>query len=302
LKIAKKKVLVTGGGGLLGQHLNLAASIEYDLLTLYRSNPGNCHDFQSSQVDVSDFDSLTACIRQFKPDYIIHCAAVSNPNKADAQTPAEVNKVNVLASALLAQEAARIGAKLIYTSTDLVYAGYRGSNLNEDAKLAPMSLYAETKLMGEVKIRQYCENAVIARTPLLFGFGYTGTTNNFQEMVRKFNLGQSVNLFFDQFRSPLSVREAARILVALLEKATPGTTVNMGGPRRVSRVEMGELACAAGGFNKGLINAVSMDSVPSVVPIADVSLDISRLRSFGIEPEPLEKMIETEVRAIKAAC
>ncbi|MCK7523235.1 MAG: sugar nucleotide-binding protein [Ignavibacteriales bacterium] len=53
----------------------------------------------------------------------------------------------------MAELCEKFNSKLIYTSTDLVYAGYRGSMLKEDAKLIPVSLYAETKLMGEIKIQ-----------------------------------------------------------------------------------------------------------------------------------------------------
>lgn len=109
-----------------------------------------------------------------------------------------MNRANVLATELIAKECEKLGAGMLYTSTDLVYAGYRGSYLKEDAKLVPLSLYAETKLMGEVKIKEVLGKFIIVRTPLQFGAGYNGTTNNFQEMVRRFVKGEKVKLFSDR--------------------------------------------------------------------------------------------------------
>jgi dTDP-4-dehydrorhamnose reductase len=297
--MSKKRVLITGGGGLLGQYLNAEAANKYELLTMYRTHAGNCQAYNSIKIDICDFSSLSACILDYRPDYIIHCAAVSNPQKADALLQAEVFKANVLASELIAVEAAKIGARLVYTSTDLVYAGYRGSFLKEDAKLVPLSLYAETKLMGEVKIHLANPSAIVVRTPLLFGFCYPPSVNNFQEMVKKFCAGQSVNLFHNQYRTPLAVREAAAILVSLLELAPDGIIVNMAGPSRVSRVELGEMACEAGGFDKKLINSIAMEEIPSLVPVEDVSLNIDLLRSLGITLPSLDEMVYTEVQTIK---
>ncbi len=294
----KPKLIITGGSGLLGQYLNGILNEDYDILTFYRSNPANCLAFHHAQVDITDFARLLEVLREFRPEFVIHCAAVSNPNKADLLSSADVNRANVLATELIAKECEKLGAGMLYTSTDLVYAGYRGSYLKEDAKLVPLSLYAETKLMGEVKIKEVLGKFIIVRTPLQFGAGYNGTTNNFQEMVRRFVKGEKVKLFSDQFRTPLAVRESARIIKELLSKPVFGEVVNMGCSRRVSRVQLGELACASGGFSTNLIDSCVMDDAPGIIQVADVSLDISKLRSFGIEPEELEMMVDLEVKEI----
>ncbi len=298
----RPKVLITGGGGLLGQYLNNSVSVDYDILTLYRSKIGNCIKFNSRQVDIIDFALLSGCISQFEPDYIIHCAAVSNPNKADDLNNDEVYTANVTATEIIAQGAAEVGAKLLYTSTDLVYDGDRGSYLKEEAKLMPLTLYAETKLMGEEKIRRSFNNYIIARVPLLFGYGNGGKKNNFVAMIESFMKGERVRLFSDQFRTPLSVRETAAIITRLLKTEFNNEIINLSSSRRVSRVEIGELACGFGDFDKSLINSVSMSSVPDLISVADVSLNISRLRSRGIEPALIETMIEEEVNFMKTNC
>ena len=166
----------------------------------------------------------------------------------------------------------------------------------------PLTLYAETKLMGEEKIRRSFNNYIIARVPLLFGYGNGGTKNNFVAMIESFMKGERVRLFSDQFRTPLSVRETAAIITRLLKTEFNNEIINLSSSRRVSRVEIGELACGFGDFDKSLINSVSMSSVPDLISVADVSLNISRLRSRGIEPALIETMIEEEVNFMKTNC
>ena len=70
--------------------------------------------------------------------------------------------------------------------------------LKEDAKLIPVSLYAETKLMGEIKIQETFENYLILRTALLFGLGMNHSKNHFHQMFMDLKQGKQVKLFTDQ--------------------------------------------------------------------------------------------------------
>ena len=152
--------------------------------------------------------------------------------------------------------AIKIIQRLIYTSTDLVYAGYRGSMLNEDAKLIPVSLYAETKLMGEVKIQQTFDNYLILRVALLFGFGLNHSKNHFEEMFENLKNKKRIKLFYDQFRTPVSLNEITKVIDKLSKMDIKHEIINTGGKERVSRVELGELLCKVAGFDKSLIDKI----------------------------------------------
>ncbi len=165
------KILITGGSGLLGQYLNLELSKDNEILTLYNSNIGNCKDYNSAKVDITNQKKIIDIFSSFEPEVVIHTAAVSNPNIASKLSSKEVYNINVNATKNIAEQCEKINTKLIYSSTDLVYAGYRGSMLVEEGKLIPISIYAETKLMGEVKIQETFDNYIILRSALLYGFG-----------------------------------------------------------------------------------------------------------------------------------
>jgi len=276
------KILITGGSGFLGQLLNLELAKEHDIVTLYNRNEGNCADFKNFQTDICDVNKLNKIFEGFQPNVVVHTAAISTPQKADTLSTKIVYETNVLSTTNIAELCSKYNSKLIYTSTDLVYAGYRGSLLNEDAKLIPISLYAETKLMGEEKIKNTFDNYIILRTALMFGFGLNGTSRFFHQMYDKLKSEKKVKVFYDQFRSPLSVLEAARIINHLCISAIKSETINYGGGERLSRYELGLKLCKLTGFDENLLVKISMYDMPDLPHVADVSMNIEKLQSFGI--------------------
>lgn len=285
------KILITGGSGLLGQYLNLTLSEKHDLLTLYNTHSGNCNDFNSRQIDLTNSTYLTEIINDFKPGLVIHAAAVSTPAQIKKLTAKYVYDINVNATQKIAGLCEKNNARMFYLSTDLVYAGYRGSMLKEDAKLIPVSLYAETKLMGEIKIQQTTGNFIILRTALLYGFGLNHSRCHFHFMYNELKKGKPVKLFTDQFRTPLSLKEAARIISRLTDLDINNEIINFGGKERVSRFELGERLCEAAKFDKSLLIPIKMKDKPEVPGVEDVSLNTDKLRSFGINQLSIEESI-----------
>jgi dTDP-4-dehydrorhamnose reductase len=286
------KILITGGSGLLGQYLNIELSKENEILSLYGSNPRNCIDFNSAQVDINDQKKLEEKFNNFSPDAVVHMAAYSNPIHSQTVSSKDFYQTNVTAVKNIADYCKKNNAKLIYTSTDLVYAGYRGSMLDQNAKLVPVSLYAETKLMGEVKIQETFDNYLILRTALLYGFGLNGSKCHFHEMYNSLKEGKNVKLFFDQFRTPLALHEAARIISELIKKNISKEIINFGGRERVSRLELSEMLCEIAGLDKSLLVSVAMDSISNLPQVADVSMNTDKLQSFGIKQKSIEESIK----------
>ena len=285
------KILITGGSGLLGQYLNITLSRNHNILTLYHSNVGNCNDFNSICIDLLEYSKLDKIISDFRPDVVMHTAAISHPILPENIAPKNVYDINVNTTKHIAELCDKHNSKLIYTSTDLVYAGYRGSMLKEDAKLNPVSLYAESKLMGEIKIQETFNNYIILRLALLFGFGLWHFKNHFQLTYNDLRDGKQVKLFEDQYRTPISLIETARIINELVDKNIKSEIINFGGIERVSRYGLGERLCEMTNFDKELLVKIRMDDVPKLSKVEDVSMDTTKLQSFGIRQRVIEEMI-----------
>jgi len=243
------------------------------------------------QVDIRNYEKLKYIFNSFEPEIIVHTASISTPQKASEISPKIVYETNVLATKHLAELCAQHNSKLIYTSTDLVYAGYRGSNLKEDAKLIPVSLYADTKLMGEEKIKSTFDNYIILRTALMFGFGLNGASCFFHQMYDKLKAGQKVKVFYDQYRSPLSVFEAVRIISFLCTSGVKGEIINFGGSERLSRYDLSLRLCKTAGFEETLLEKISMYDSPDLPYVVDVSMNIDKLQSLGISLKNTEEAL-----------
>lgn len=285
------KILITGGSGLLRQYLNIHLSKNHSVLSVFNMHLGNCKDYNSIKADINDRKELNNIFKSFNPDAIVHSAAVSSLQLALQINPKLVYDTNVNSTRYIAELCLQYEARLVYTSTDLVCAGYRGSRLNEDAKLIPVSLYAETKLMGEVKIRETFDNFLILRIALLYGLGLNNSYNHFHQMYLNLLKGIPVKLFTDQYRTPIELNITAEIINHLLEQDIKNEVINLGGRERVSRYQLGEILCDTAGFNKNLLQKITMDEFPDLPKVEDVSMDTTKLQSYGIKQDSIEKSI-----------
>lgn len=287
------KILITGGSGLLGQYLNLYLSKENEILTLYNNHPGNCVEYKSAAVDITNHGRFNEVFNEFNPDIVIHSAAYTNPVLTPGVETKYIYSLNVNATLNIARQCALANCRLIYISTDLVYAGYRGSMLKEEAKLIPASLYAETKLVAENKIRDTFDNYNILRTALLYGFGLNHSTCHFHQMFENLRGGKEVKLFTDQYRTPLALKDAGRMISELVKLDVKTQTINFGGRERVSRYRLGEVLCSVYGFDTNLLVGTLLAETENIPRVADVSLDTGLLLSLGITPAGIEESIRS---------
>lgn len=292
------KILITGGSGMLGGNLNEILNPDHEILTIFYSSKGNCNNYNSLKLDISDIQQLKNIVVSFNPEIVIHTAAISDHASADRISPKLVNDINIVSTQNLALLCKNLGSKLIYTSTDLVYAGYRGTMLPEDSKLVPISLYAETKLMGEFKIQQTFDNYLILRMALMFGLGESYQGNHFNDIYEKLLDGKPVYLFKDQFRTPISFYDAAKIIAGLIEKDISGEIINVGGKDKLSRYQMGEILCEEIGIDKEFLFPNSMEDIEGIYKVADVSMNTDKLNSFGILQHNFRTSVQKEIKRV----
>lgn len=297
------KVLVTGCFGLYGFEICNQLKNNFDLIGTYNNNYLST-DFNTVKFDITDFSTTEKIINDIKPQYIIHSASISNPQKADLIEPKVVYKTNVIATEKLALIADKINARFIFISSDLVYAGYRGSYLKENAKLIPISLYAETKLMAEEKIKNVSNNFTILRNSLMLGVFEKENNNFFNMMYHNLKNKKRVRLFYDQYRTPLSFCEAAKMINQIIqlvendEKILLNEVVNFGGNERLSRTDLGILLCNLLKLDKNLIDSISVNDLPEIPSVIDVSMNIDKLKSLGVIPNSIEEMIKNEIEKL----
>src|SRR5262249_53922299 len=162
-------------------------------------------------LDLTDAGAVRRAFAAARPDVVLHAAAL--PRVSDChRDPGAARRVNVTATATLADLTERAGARLVHISTDMVFDG-EAAPYAEDAARAPLRVYGRTKAGAEAVVLAGRRNAA-PRVSLLFGPSRCGRPSFFDDQVRALRTGQPLTLFADEWRTPLDLDSAARALPA----------------------------------------------------------------------------------------
>lgn len=151
-------LLITGSSGFLGRRAAAHfTSLGHQVLTPSRT-----------QLDITDKESINAWFHQHRPRAVLHCAAVSDTGKCQ-KDPENSALVNVTGSINLAAGCRQYGAKLIFCSSDQVYAGssLQGPH-RESEPLTPGNEYAKQKLLAEQQCAALCPDMVSLRLSWMY--------------------------------------------------------------------------------------------------------------------------------------
>ena len=151
------KVLVTGANGQLG----------YDVIKRLNALGDEPVGADREEFDITDEKATEEYITSLRPDAVVHCAAYTAVDKAEDDRDA-CRKVNVDGTRNIALACEKIGAKLVYISSDYVFGGSGTQPLETDAPKNPQNIYGITKLGGE-KEAEKCKKHFIIRTSWVFG-------------------------------------------------------------------------------------------------------------------------------------
>ncbi|MCH7792750.1 MAG: SDR family oxidoreductase [Planctomycetes bacterium] len=286
-------LLITGVSGMLGWTFSLEAAERFDVVGTFCSHPVEMGHGKILALDICDADAVRATLEDVAPDVVVHLAAISNTNACE-RVPALSRRVNLEASLTLAELCARREIPLVFSSSDLVFAGDKPPYA-EDDEPQPSNVYGMHKAGAERGIRDVHESAAICRLPLLFGPpspAYPASRGSFmQGWLETLRRGEPLNLFVDEFRTPVSARDASQGLLLIVDELLARrqvATMHLGGPERLSRYDFGLLMCDAFTLPRDLINpCAQVDVHMDAARPKDVSLSSERARALGFDPMPI---------------
>lgn len=276
-----KTVLVTGASGFLGWHLADRLSEEKRVIGTYLSHPVLPQNVEGIRLDLRDRSTTLRTTEQIRPQIIFHCAALSKPELCE-QEKKLAEEINVSGTELIVRAARSVDAKLIYISTDLVFDGQKG-NYSEKDTLGPINFYAKTKLHAEQIV--FAGNYTIVRVTLMYGNG-NGINSSFSDWIlRNLREGKIVNLFTDEYRTPVYVKDAAEALALIAKSGSSGELYHLGGSERLTRYEFGRKLADVFGYNHDLIKPMRIEEFEFLAKRArDCSLcSIKLKRKLGFE-------------------
>lgn len=196
------KLLVTGAGGQLG----------YDICKVLSERKIAYRGVDRREFDITDKAAVGDYLAEYRPDGVIHCSAWTAVDAAEDK-PEAVRRVNTEGTQNIAMECRKIGAKLVYLSTDYVFPGTGEQFYRPEDPTGPLSVYGRTKLEGEQVIQELLEEYFIVRISWVFG---KNGSNFIQTMLRLAETKSEVNVVCDQIGSPTYTADLAPLLCDMI--------------------------------------------------------------------------------------
>ena len=212
------KILLTGHKGQLGRTLA-------PLLTQHQ-----VVGFDLPTDDITDRAAVFSLVRDFRPDLILHPAALTDVEGC-ARDPAAAYRVNGMGTQNLALVAAEIGAELLTVSTNEVFDGRATEPYHEWAQRNPINAYGRSKLAGEWYTQHLITRFYIVRTAGLYA---PGGRNFPHRIIQLADERGALQVVTDEVGNPTYVADLARAIVALIETHAYGIyhLVNAGAASR----------------------------------------------------------------------
>ncbi|WP_076496771.1 dTDP-4-dehydrorhamnose reductase [Shewanella morhuae] len=236
-------VLITGANSQLAQAL-LRVAAEVGYLFSNTGIPFKLCALNRSQLDITNAANIAAVFSQYRPNWVINCAAYNAVDAAENDI-VKAHRVNALGPELLAQQCLQSGARLLHVSSDYVFGGNAAHDIDHNAEnvsegvidpaakphyLAspcveldhpkPLSEYAKSKLLGEQKVFAVLgDRATVVRTSWLYG---QDGHNFVKTMLKLMQTQPSLQVIDDQIGCPTWSDALARVMWQLVAAQCSG--------------------------------------------------------------------------------
>jgi len=286
----KQKIIITGVSGLLGNNLSFCLKDDYIILGLFHQHACAIEGIALKAIDLTDLKQVKSIVREFQPDIIIHCAALSDIEYCEAHQDLAY-KANVLATRHLIEAIQQTPCQFIFISTDSIYDKTNGSLIDEQGVVNPPNYYSWTKIEAEKEALKH-DNALILRTNI---FGW-----NIQE---KFSLGEwiihelsrqvKIKGFIDAEFSSIYTFELAKLIDRAIQKKIRGV-YNAASRTHLSKYQFARAIARRFQLDEKLIEPISIgDFTFKAKRRKFMALDTSKIQqALNVRCPTMEECIE----------
>ena len=261
LQTVVKRILITGGSGLLGLNWAIACKDIYQVTLGVHTRQVDLKgvDYCSPQIDTRD--ALAATLDKIKPDLVVHAAGMTNIEQCEAN-PGMARHANVVLAENVATVCAKSGVALAHISTDHLFTGSEPM-VQENHPVSPLNMYGKTKAEAEQCVLREHPHALVIRTNF-YGWGpaYRRSFSDF--IFDSLRVGKPVSLFRDVYYTPILIESMVQAVHQLIDRKASGI-FHVVGDERVSKYEFGIGLAKVFKFDPNLIRPINLDSIPELV-------------------------------------
>jgi dTDP-4-dehydrorhamnose reductase len=262
------RILLTGANGMVGSNLSKELTkTNHTVLATGRGTNRLPHSyfhekFQYRSLDITEKDEVLNVVTNFKPDLIIHGAAMTQVDECE-QNKMLSYKTNVDATDYLILTAEEVNARYCYLSTDFVFSGNNGPYV-EDDETGPVNFYGMTKELAEQHIIQSNLSWTITRTILLYGKADHLNRSNFIYWVKEnLEANKPIRVVADQIRTPTYIPDLTKAVIDMAEKGSQGL-YHISGMEVMSPHEMSLVIAQKLGLDNSLIQPVDAQTFTQI--------------------------------------
>lgn len=277
----KKKMYITGIGGLLGGNLATILSDKYDIYGLDSKNL-KIPNIKSSVIDINDYQSVKMEIEHIKPDILIHCLALVDVDKCEEDKKLSY-KLNYKSTEFLSKICAEKNIKLIYISTDAVFDGIKEGLYSEEDEVNPLNEYAKTKRLGELEVLKNKKNLVLRTN--IYGFNIKDKFSFGEWVLNSLKENKRLNMFYDVKFSPILVNDFAKILDVIIQNELEGI-IHLSSTGSISKYDFGIKLSEIFGFEENNINKFS---------VKEFSFKAKRSENMGLDNQKIRKILGIDI-------
>ncbi len=274
----KKKMMITGTDGFLGSRIAVYYENKYEVIRACRKD-----------LDITDKKAVERFLKEKNPEVVIHCAAISDVGTCE-KNPELSEAVNLHGTVNLVNAGKVIGSRLLFMSSDQIYAGSKLERPNQETDNIPLiNVYGRQKKQAEEKILELLPEGICLRLSWMYDFpvrGLKSSNNLLVRLLRAMIQNQEISLPVRDYRGITWVQDVVKNIEPAIE--LPGGVYNFGSESTCSSYETGIR------FLSMLIH--SEDSRKLVLPnheafskeIRNLAMNTEKIRSYGLNfPETI---------------
>jgi dTDP-4-dehydrorhamnose reductase len=288
------RIIATGSSGLLGITLVNVLKGNHEVIGIDKIASTNQPSVLA--LDITRKHDTVEAIVKLHPSVLVHTAAETNVDLCETNQE-HARRINVEGTANVAEGCAKVGAKMIFISTDYVFDGTKGQ-YSEIDQPNPISFYGFSKLEAEHIATSKLSNALIMRSSVLYGW-HPSKLNFATWVIKGLREHQTLRVVKDHMNSPTLVDNLANAIRLAIARNSEGL-LHVAGSERISRFDFARRIAKTFNLEESLLVPVKMSDLNWVARRPeDSSLDVIKAeKELGIEllgvNRGLEEMLRTE--------
>lgn len=283
-----KKILFTGGKGLLGKYFLRNISKDYFVFATYLLNKEHKsihRNIKYVKLDILNKSSVIKVLNDYRPEIIVHAASLGNVDYCE-QHKSKAWNINVGGTINVAEESRKIKASMVYLSSSVIFDGVHPP-FSEKSSANPLDYYGKTKLEAEKEVTKRHPDNVIVRLTTMYGWNNKNERLNpvswtIQQLMR----GKETKVVNDIYNSYLYAGDASSILWKIILKNKAKEIYHVSGPECISRFDLALKVAKIFHLDTKLLIPVPSDYFVNIAPRPkNTCFDIKKIQtSLHVQP------------------